>query len=83
MQNDYEALREEHQLLQASKLDLEREHSEVISNYERDQALWEDRCQFLENQKNQAKRDLQDAHQKFEMTVEQLQRKDSSERGIF
>lgn len=61
--------------------ELERDYSEVSSSYDRDKALWEDRFDFLENQKNQAKKDLQDAHQKFEMTVEQLQRKDSSERG--
>lgn len=64
-------------------LDLERDYNEINSNYERDKALWTDKFEFLENQKNQAKRDLQDAHQKFEMTVEQLQRKDSSERGKF
>jgi len=61
--------------------DSERDFVEVSSNYDRDRALWEDKFEFLENQKNQSKRDLQDAHSKFEMTVEQLQRKDSSERG--
>jgi hypothetical protein len=59
----------------------ERDFLELSSNYDRDKALWEDKFEFLDNQKAQAKRDLQDAHQKFEMTVEQLQRKDSSERG--
>jgi chromosome segregation ATPase len=62
-------------------LDAERDISEITSNYERDKALWEDKFDFLENQKQQAKHDLQDAHRKFEMTVEQLRRKDNSERG--
>ena len=62
-------------------MDTERDISEIMSNYERDKALWEDKFDFLENQKQQAKRDLQDAHKKFEMTVEQLRRKDSSDRG--
>lgn len=59
----------------------ERELSEVESSYDRDKALWEDKFVFLENQKNQAKKDLQDAHFKFEMTVEQLHKKDTNDRG--
>lgn len=62
-------------------MDEERDNSEIRSNYDRDTALWEEKFDFLENQKKQAKRDLQDAQRKFEMTIEQLQRKDSSERG--
>jgi len=61
--------------------DTERDICEISSNYERDKALWEDKFSFLENQKQQAKSDLHDAHRKFEMTVEQLRRKDTSERG--
>lgn len=67
--------------LKTRLLDAERDISEITSNYERDKALWEDKFDFLENQKQQAKHDLQDAHKKFEMTVEQLRRKDNSERG--
>ena len=67
--------------LKTRLLDAERDFSEIKSNYDRDQALWLDKCEFLEQQKQQAKRDLQDAHKKFEMTVEQLRRKDSSDRG--
>ena len=62
-------------------LDLERENSEVSSNYERDKALWKEKFEFLENQKKQAKEDLKEAQKKFEMTIEQLQRKESNDKG--
>ena len=78
---EIQELSEENNDMKVQLIDLERDFNEISSNYERDKALWDDKFEFLENQKNQAKRDLQDAHQKFEMTVEQLQRKDSSERG--
>ena len=79
--NEFEILSKENNELKSRLMDTERDISEITSNYERDKALWEDKFDFLENQKQQAKRDLQDAHKKFEMTVEQLRRKDSSDRG--
>lgn len=78
---EYHELEQDNADLKARINDAERDISEISSNYERDKALWEDKFDFLENQKQQAKSDLQDAHRKFEMTVEQLRRKDSSERG--
>lgn len=74
-------LEQENGELKTRLLDTERDLNELASNYDRDKALWEDRFDFLENQKQQAKADLQDAHRKFEMTVEQLRRKDSNDRG--
>ena len=32
-------------------LDLERESSDVLSNYERDKALWKEKFEFLDHQK--------------------------------
>lgn len=52
-----------------------------MNDHERDAALWKEKREFLEKQKQQAKQDLQDAQQKFEITIEQLQKKDSSERN--
>jgi chromosome segregation ATPase len=80
-EEELDILETENNRIRNQLLDTERELSEVTSNYDRDQALWQDKFAFLESQKNQAKKDLQDAHQKFEMTIEQLHRKDSSERG--
>lgn len=49
---------------------MEKEYSEIQSSYERDKALWEGKFNFLEQQKDQAKQDLQEATKKFEMTLE-------------
>lgn len=64
-----------------SILELERELSDVSSNYERDKALWKEKCDFLQNQKKQAKDDLKEAQKKFELTIEQLQKKDMNDKG--
>ncbi|CAI2363103.1 unnamed protein product [Moneuplotes crassus] len=81
LDNEVQQLVKENDDLKTKLIDFERDYTELHSNHERDKAIWDDRCEFLENQRNQAKRDLEDASQKFEITVEQLQRKDSSERG--
>ena len=55
-------------------LQLEQDHSEIVSNYERDKALWKGKFHFLEQQREQAKNDLSDAQKKFELTLAQLQK---------
>ena len=57
--------------------DLERELSDLQSHYDRDKALWEGKCQFLESQKETYKRDLNESQKKFEITLEQLQKRGS------
>lgn len=63
-EEELDILETENNRIRNQLLDTERELSEVTSNYDRDQALWQDKFAFLESQKNQAKKDLQDAHQK-------------------
>lgn len=53
---------------------LEQDHAEINSNYERDKALWKGKFNFLEQQKEQAKTDLLEAQRKFELTILQLQK---------
>lgn len=55
-------------------LQLDQDHSEVVSNYERDKALWKGKFHFLEQQREQAKTDLVDAQRKFELTLQHLQK---------
>lgn len=57
----------------------ERELNEIQAAYERDRALWEGKFSFLEQQRDQAKSDLQDTNRKFEMTLEQLQKRGRAE----
>ncbi|EAS03779.1 amine-terminal domain guanylate-binding protein (macronuclear) [Tetrahymena thermophila SB210] len=61
-------------------LQLEQDKNELITNYERDKALWEGKFAFLEQQKEQAKQDLADALKKFEMTLMHLQKARSNEK---
>lgn len=58
-------------------MDLDRELYEVQANYEKDKELWADRFKFLEQQRDQAKGDLAEAQRKFELTLEQLQKRGS------
>jgi len=46
--------------------------------YDKDKALWEGKCQFLENQKENYKKDLLESQRKFEITLEQLQKRGNS-----
>jgi hypothetical protein len=46
--------------------------------YDKDKALWEGKCIFLENQKESYKKDLNESQRKFEITLEQLQKRGHS-----
>ena len=59
---------------------MEKEASEIQANYERDKALWDGKFNFLQQQKNQSKKDLQDAQLKFEQTLEQLQKRGAQDK---
>ncbi len=66
----YSTAGEDNYRLKQMYQDLEREHQDIQSTYDRDKALWEGKCQFLEGQKEQYKRDLVESQKKFEMTLE-------------
>ena len=53
----------------------ERELQDLQSNYDRDKALWEGKVLFLETQKDNYKKDLVESQRKFELTLEQLQKR--------
>jgi len=53
---------------------MERQLQDAVNNYDKDKALWEGKFAFLEQQRDQSKRDLDEASQKFQSTVEQLQK---------
>ena len=72
--NDRKQLISEIEKYKGQYFQLEQENSEVVSNYERDKALWKGKFHFLEQQKEQAKNDLLDAQKKFELTLQHLQK---------
>lgn len=45
------------------------------STYDRDKALWEGKVAFLESQKDNYKKDLIENQRKFEITMDQLQKR--------
>ena len=53
---------------------MERQHADLQSELEKEKALWEGKFDFLEKQKDQAKKDNEDALRQFQQTVDQLQR---------
>ena len=75
-------IREQEKINAASDIDrLRRENNELsihlqdqINNYDKDRSLWEGKFEFLERQTEQSKQDLEDAQQKVQATVDQLQK---------
>ena len=45
--------------------------------------MWEGKCQFLETQKETYKRDLNESQKKFEITLEQLQKRGNIDKDKF
>jgi hypothetical protein len=44
---------------------MDRQLQETINNYNNDKKLWEGRLAFLEHQRDQSKRDYEEASQRF------------------
>jgi len=55
--------------LKTSMQEYERQLSDLQSMYDKDKALWEGKCQFLEAQKENYKKDLVESQRKFEITL--------------
>lgn len=58
---------------------LEQDKNELSISYEKDKALWEGKFSFLEQQRDQAKQELTEAHKKFEVTLNSLKKAKQSE----
>lgn len=52
--------------------EVERQHADLNSEFEKEKALWQNKVDFLEKQKEQAKKDNEDALRSFQQTVDQL-----------
>jgi len=65
----------ENDKLKKQVMDLDRELCEVQANYDKYNELWADKFKFLEQQRDQSKNDLIEAQRKFEITLEQLQKR--------
>ena len=58
----------------------EKELNEKTAAYDRERMLWENKFNFLMQQREQAKNDLTDAQKKFEAHLEQVQKRGQSEK---
>ncbi len=63
--------------------ELEKQLSDIEAQYDKDRVLWENQFAFLQQQKEQAKSDQQEAAKKFETILEQLQKRGSAEKDKF
>ena len=66
---------QESEKLKKQLMELDRELCEVQANYDKDIELWADKFRFLEQQRDQSKGDLMEAQRKFELTLDQLQKR--------
>ena len=65
----------ENERLKTLLQELEKEMAERASASERERMLWENKHNFLIQQRDSAKSDLAEAHKKFDATLEQIQKK--------
>ena len=73
--DDYNVMKDELVISQQRLQELEREKNDLESRYDKDIALWEGKCSFLEEIKAQLKKELAENTQKFENAIDQLQQK--------
>ena len=65
----------ENERLKTLLTEMEKEMAERTSAIERERLLWENKHNFLIQQRDSAKSDLSEAHKKFDVTLEQIQKK--------
>ncbi len=59
---------------------LESELSEKTGSYEKDQILWDGKFKFIEQQRDQYKKDLSETQRRFELLFENMQKKANSDK---
>lgn len=72
--SDKRALQAEIDKLRSVIGTLENEKSEVTSNYEKDRILWENKVNYLEQQKEQTRNETAEKIRRMENNIETLQR---------
>ena len=77
LSSDKQAIQEEVEKWRREYNEIERQYADLNNANDRDKALWEGKFKFLEQQRDTAKKDFEDAQRKFQSTVEQLQKSQS------
>lgn len=74
LSSDKQAIQEEVEKWRKEYHEIERNYTDLQNQLDREKALWDGKFKFLEQQRDTAKRDFEDAQRKFQSTVEQLQK---------
>jgi hypothetical protein len=77
---DRQTLLADNERLKGLLVEIEREASDKVSNYDRDRVLWESKFSFLAQQKDQARVELQEAQKKHEQAADLLRKRAISEK---
>ena len=80
LSKDRASILQDNEKLKKQVLEFDKELSEVQANYQCDKELWNGKCHFLEQQRDQSRGDMAEAQKKFEQTLEQIQRRNSIEK---
>ncbi|CAG9316966.1 unnamed protein product [Blepharisma stoltei] len=70
----------ENERLKTMMQEMEKDISERNSAFERERILWENKFNFLTQQRDSAKADLAESQRKFDITVENLQKRSAAEK---
>lgn len=72
---DKSTILKENDALKTSVSELERKIAELLASIDRDKTLWENKFSFLTSQRDQARNSMSEAQRKFELALEQLQKR--------
>jgi len=73
----------ENEFLKGKLNKVEEAHNELMSNYENDLQLWENKNKYLEEKLAKSKQDLNDSNKKYEQIIELLQKQGVTEKEKF
>jgi hypothetical protein len=81
MEND--VLTKENDFLKNRLKKIENEYQDLSAKCQKDEELFKAKCEFLDEQKNQARRELYECQKKFEMQLESFSKKGTMEKDKF
>lgn len=79
-ENDLERMNAEITSIRDDKKILESEYQDILNKYDREKALYEDKIEFYKEQQVSFKSDSKDQQNKFEQTLEHVQKRNNSEK---
>jgi hypothetical protein len=72
LSGDKASIQEELEKKRRENAELDRQNQDLINSYDRDKALWDGKFKFLEQQRDTAKKDCEDAQRNFQVTLDRV-----------